>query len=133
MQVHVFGIVLALLALYDASMLIGHQLSLWMFNGQEFYFNELMFKKTSMMGSVVMILINDPYFKKEVDRTSKAFQGLVLKDEPKYKISEKLSIALLIVRLLMSTLCLFIGYGESLLVFFLSLSLCFRFAVVQHF
>jgi len=111
-KVNIFGIILALLAAWDASQLIYHQLYLWIVNGQELYFNELMFKKTSMMGSVVMILINDPYFKTSIDRTSKAFQGLVLKDEPKYAISQKLSISLLIVRILMSTLCFFIGYGE---------------------
>jgi uncharacterized membrane protein YphA (DoxX/SURF4 family) len=103
---------LFLLALNDAAHITYNQLYVWLVHGHELYINELMVKKFSMMGSVLMIVVNDPYFKTTIDHTSKAFSGLVLQDQPKYKITARLSVALLLVRVLISSLFLFVGYGE---------------------
>ena len=48
----------------------------------------------------------------KLDHTSKALKGLVLSDEPRFKVSARLSVVLLVVRVLLSTLFLYVGYGE---------------------
>eukprot|EP01108_Squamamoeba_japonica_P001896 TRINITY_DN184_c0_g2_i1.p1 TRINITY_DN184_c0_g2~~TRINITY_DN184_c0_g2_i1.p1 ORF type:complete len:401 (+),score=136.37 TRINITY_DN184_c0_g2_i1:24-1205(+) len=111
-QVHIFGIVLVVLAAKDALAITYTQLALWLVHGHELYINELMVKKFSMTGAMVMVLVNDPYFKTTLDHTSKALKGLVLTDEPKFKVSARLSVVLLIVRMLLSTLFLYVGYME---------------------
>ena len=125
---HIFGVVLLLLAFKDAAHITYNQLYVWLFMGHDLYINELMVKKFSMMGSMAMILVNDPFFKTTIDHTSKcvgskhchsthrsqsycrALKGLVLTDEPKYRISQRLSVVLLVIRILISTLFLFVGY-----------------------
>lgn len=111
-KVHLFGSVLFLLALNDAAHITYNQLHVWLVDGHELYINELMVKKSAMMGSVLMIVVNDPYFKTTIDHTSKALSGLIVSDQPKYKITARLSLALLLVRVLISSLFLFVGYGE---------------------
>eukprot|EP01108_Squamamoeba_japonica_P001897 TRINITY_DN184_c0_g2_i2.p1 TRINITY_DN184_c0_g2~~TRINITY_DN184_c0_g2_i2.p1 ORF type:complete len:335 (+),score=118.60 TRINITY_DN184_c0_g2_i2:24-1007(+) len=111
-KVHIFGIVLVVLAAKDALAITYTQLALWLVHGHELYINELMVKKFSMTGAMVMVLVNDPYFKTTLDHTSKALKGLVLTDEPKFKVSARLSVVLLIVRMLLSTLFLYVGYME---------------------
>lgn len=111
-KTHIFGSILVLLAAKDAGHITYNQLYIWLVYKHDLYINELMVKKLSMTGAMVMILVNDPFFKTAIDRTSKALSGLVLKDEPKYAISKKLSVILLIVRILISSLFIFVGYGE---------------------
>jgi alanyl-tRNA synthetase len=83
-----------------------------LFEGKSLYINELMVKKAAIVGALLMVLVNDPYFKEKIDHTSKALQGLLLKEQPKYRISQRTSVVLLIVRVLISSLFVFVGYGE---------------------
>jgi len=111
-RVYLFGLVLTLLAASDTGHIIYQQFVSWWFMGRELYINELMVKKFSMLGSMVMVLVNDPFFKQTIDSTTKALHGLIAKDEPRHHISRRTSVILLIVRLLISSLFLFVGYGE---------------------
>jgi uncharacterized membrane protein YphA (DoxX/SURF4 family) len=111
-KVHWSGSVLFLLALNDAAHITYNQLYVWLVDGHELYINELMVKKAAMMGSVLMIVVNDPYFKTTIDHTSKALSGLIVSDQPKFKLTTRISLALLLVRVLISSLFLFVGYGE---------------------
>jgi len=107
----VFGLVLLLLSMKDAYSILSHQFSEWWYQGKELYINELMVKKASTIGAVLMLLLQDPYFKQRVDNTSKALQGFITDDKIP-DISKKKSLLLLLVRLLISSFFLFVGYGE---------------------
>ncbi|KAH3731581.1 family transcriptional regulator [Pelomyxa schiedti] len=109
-----FGVVLALLAGLDAGSIIISRLFQWLFLGNSLYINELMTKKLSMLGCIIMVLVNEPHFKKKVDITQRALKGLIGPDEPRYHVSQATSVVLLIVRALISGLFLFVGYGEIL-------------------
>eukprot|EP01116_Phalansterium_solitarium_P022869 TRINITY_DN772_c0_g1_i2.p2 TRINITY_DN772_c0_g1~~TRINITY_DN772_c0_g1_i2.p2 ORF type:complete len:323 (+),score=143.78 TRINITY_DN772_c0_g1_i2:105-1073(+) len=111
-RAYIFCLVLAVLAFLDASEIIQRQLIGWWYHGYIFYINELMVKKFSMLGAIVMVAVADPFFKKTIDSTTKALQGLIGKEDPKHAIGRRTSIILLVVRLLMSSLFLYVGYGE---------------------
>mmetsp|Transcript_45705 Transcript_45705/g.112018 ORF Transcript_45705/g.112018 Transcript_45705/m.112018 type:complete len:328 (-) Transcript_45705:97-1080(-) len=111
-KVHVFATVVMLLAMRDAGAISYHQFYEWWYRGQQLYVNELMVKKFSMAGAVLMVLVHDPFFKTKLDNTRRALEGLITADQPTIKITTRVSIALLVVRLLISSLFLFVGYGE---------------------
>jgi len=111
LYVHIFAWVLSFEALKDTVHISWHQFAGWWYHGESLYINELMVKKFSMLGCVILVLITDPFFKEKIDSSKKALNQLIV-DSPKFTFSNKISIALLISRILISTLFLFVGYGE---------------------
>jgi hypothetical protein len=70
-----------------------------------------MVKKFSTLGCVMLILAKDPYFNKRVTSGAKALVGLITSEDSK-GISQRASFVLLTARLLISSLFLYVGYGE---------------------
>jgi uncharacterized membrane protein YphA (DoxX/SURF4 family) len=106
-----FGSYLAFIALSDSITITYTQITKWLFYSQQLYINELMVKKFSILGCIILLMLNDPYFKEKVDLSTKALFGLVANEENE-KFSKKMSAVLLVARLLISSLFLFVGYGE---------------------
>jgi len=111
-KVYIFAWFLLFIATKDALEILSSQLTKWWSLGQPLYINELMVKKFSMLGCVFLVLVNDPFFKERIDGGVKALAGLVSSDQPKYNITTRMSIVLLAARLLISSLLIFVGYGE---------------------
>lgn len=111
-KVYLFGLSLCILAFLDAWHIIWQQIVAWWWYNRDLYINELMVKKFSMLGAIVMVVVTNPFFKQTIDTTTKALQGLLAKDEPKHNINRRTSAVLLVVRVLISSLFLFVGYGE---------------------
>eukprot|EP01105_Mastigella_eilhardi_P026231 TRINITY_DN746_c0_g1_i2.p2 TRINITY_DN746_c0_g1~~TRINITY_DN746_c0_g1_i2.p2 ORF type:complete len:189 (-),score=47.57 TRINITY_DN746_c0_g1_i2:68-634(-) len=71
-----------------------------------------MMKKVCICGCVIIVLLHIPKFKQMLrERTHQALQGLLIVDEPN-RTGSLLSALLLVVRVLISSLFLFVGYGE---------------------
>jgi len=111
-RVYIFAWFLLFVAGKDAFEIMYTQIYKWWSLGQSLYINELMVKKFSLLGCVFLLLVNDPFFKQKIDTGAKALAGLVSSDQPKYNITTKMSIVLLAARLLVSSLLIFVGYGE---------------------
>jgi len=111
LKVHIFGSFVVFAALKDSMTITYYQLTRWLVYSQPLYINELMVKKFSTLGCMLLILASDPYFKEKIGSSAKALVGLIIKED-KGATSKKASIVLLTARLLISSLFLFVGYGE---------------------
>lgn len=111
-NVPLFGSFLAFVALKEAVTLVFTQLLRAWAQGQGVFINELMVKKFSVLGCVTLMVANDPYFKKKITDAAKALMGLIVSEDRQDKRSKWVSVALLVARLLISTLFLYIGWGE---------------------
>jgi len=111
-KVHIFASFVAFAGLKDSLTITYFQFKRWLSFNQPLYINELMVKKFSTLGCIILILANDPYFKKKMTSGAKALVGLITSEDSKGSISKRSSLALLLARLLISSLFLFVGYGE---------------------
>jgi len=111
-KVHIFGSILSFVACKDAVAISYAQFAKWWFYSNPLYINELMVKKFSILGCILLVLWNDPFFKQQFGNTTKAFVGLIMSEGNKEKTTKKASAVLLAARLLISSLFLFVGYGE---------------------
>lgn len=106
-----FGGYLAFVALKEAITISFTQVWKWWL-GNQLIITELMMKKFSMLGCILLVMANDPYFLKKIGDAAKALSGIINPEEEHHKQPKWVSGVLLVARLLISSLFFYVGYNE---------------------